>query len=46
MWISDHLATSADVKAKGMNIKTRYDAKQQWWWGFTDPSLRYMMEMV
>ena len=46
MWISDHLATSADVKAKGMNIKTRYDAKQQWWWGFTDPSLRHMMESM
>jgi len=46
MWITGNQATSADVKVKGEKIKTRYNAKDQWWWGFTDPSLRGMMESM
>lgn len=46
LWVSDHSATAEDVAAKGGKTKPRYNVKDQWWWGFTDPMLQGMMENI
>ena len=44
LWVTCREANENDVIQKAAKIKPRYDAKKQWWWTFTDPSLRGLME--
>jgi 5-methylcytosine-specific restriction endonuclease McrA len=44
LWVTSHDATTEDVTKKATKFKPRYSAKDQWWWTFTDPFLRGMME--
>ena len=44
LWATSKEATSEDIVKKATKTKPRYNVKDQWWWGFTDPSLRGLME--
>ena len=46
LWAASKEATSEDFVKKAANTKPRYNVKDQWWWGFTDPSLRGLMEKM
>jgi hypothetical protein len=44
LWLTCRSATANDVRAKGAKTKPRYNAKEQWWWEFSDPSIHGLME--
>lgn len=44
LWAATIDAKPEDIKKRAAKIKPRYNAKDQWWWSFTDPFLRGMME--
>ena len=44
LWATSKEATNEDIVKKAAKIKPRYNPKDQLWWGFTDPSLRGLME--
>jgi ribosomal protein L39E len=46
LWVTDDAAVERDIRKMANLTKPRYDAKAQWWWAFTDPSLRGMMESM
>ena len=35
-----------DIIKKGERIKPRYNAQEQWWWEFTDPSIKGLFESM
>ena len=46
LWVSCYSANINDVLKKASNTKPRYNAKDQWWWGFSDPFIAGMMESM
>jgi len=46
LWVTCHSANSDDIQAKGAKTKPRYNAKEQWWWEFSDPSIHGTMENI
>lgn len=44
LWAASINTKAEDIVKKATKIKPRYNAKEQWWWGFTDPTLRGLME--
>ena len=44
VWVSSRTSTPADLITKGENTKPRYQAKEQWWWEFSDPSFNGLHE--
>jgi hypothetical protein len=44
LWVTCLTANVHDVAKKAANTKPRYNTKDQWWWGFVDPSIVGIME--
>lgn len=46
LWVTCRKATTDDVRTKGTNTKPRYNAKEQWWWEFSDPTIHGLLEYM
>ncbi len=44
IWLAYTDQTKLNIEIKAKKTKPRYNAKEQWWWGFVDPSIAGIME--
>tara|TARA_B100000683_G_scaffold121230_1_gene119173 strand:- start:1786 stop:2466 length:681 start_codon:yes stop_codon:yes gene_type:complete len=46
LWLANSSANVDDIIKKGERTKPRYNAQEQWWWEFTDPSIKGLFESM